>query len=366
PAPRGALARAAHWVRPDLVAEVAFTEWTAAGKIRHPSFQGLREDKPARQVVRERSSAPASSPTMSAPRRAVVSSSQAPAAQVAGVTITHPDRVVYPEPPITKLDLARYIEAIGSWMLPHVAERPLTLVFCPDGIDGECTYLKHGKPWGPKALRRVKIREKTKVGEYMVADSIEGLVSIMQMNWLETHTWNCTVDRLEQPDRLVFDLDPGPEVRWAQVVTAAREVRAVLAAEGLQSWLKTTGGRGLHVVVPMVRERSWGEGLGFAERVAGALVAAAPSRYTTNFAKVGREGLILIDVKRNIRGSTVVAAFSPRARPGAPVSTPLAWDELSARRRPDRWTVRTVPRRLEQLGADPWADYWVCAQALPR
>jgi len=250
-------------------------------------------------------------------------------------------------------------------MLPHVAARPLTLVLCPDGIDGACTYLKHGKAWGPKALRRVKIREKTKVGEYMVADSIEGLVSIMQMNWLETHTWNSTVDDLEQPDRLVFDLDPGPDVTWAQVVASAREVRAVLDDQGLQSWVKTTGGRGLHVVVPVARTRSWGEGLAFAERVAETLVTAAPSTYTTNFSKAGREALILIDVLRNRRGSTVVAPFSPRARPGAPVSTPLAWDELSARRRPDRWTVRTVPRRLEQLRADPWAGYWDCAQEPP-
>ena len=250
-------------------------------------------------------------------------------------------------------------------MLPHVAGRPLSLVFCPEGIAGECAFLKHGKPWGPKTLRRVKIREKTKVGEYMVADTVEGLVSMMQMNWIEVHTWNSQAGHVEKPDRLVFDLDPGPAVPWKDVITAARETRAMLQLAGLQSWLKTTGGRGLHVVAPIEREVSWGRGLAFAEGIAASLVQSAPRRYTTAFSKAGREALILVDVMRNSRGSTSVAAYSPRARAGAPVSTPLAWEELSARRAPDRFTVRTVPARLTRLGADPWADYWTCRQRLP-
>lgn len=383
PAPRGALAREARWVRPDLVAEVAFTEWTDAGKIRHPSFQGLREDKPPTEVMRERVAATmATSPsaprvstprdrTPAAPRRGaappVAASRRAGKAgvEVAGVTITHPDRVVYPDAALTKLDLARYYEQVGDWMLPHVAGRPLTLVFCPDGIGGECTYLKHGKPWGPKALRRVRIREKTKTGEYMVADTLAGLVSIMQMNWLETHTWNSTVDHLEQPDRLIFDLDPGPDITWAQVVAAARQARAALAARQLQSWVKTSGGRGLHVVVPLVPACDWAAGLTFAESVAADMVRDAPRRFTTNFSKLGREARILIDVMRNNRANTAIAAFSPRARAGAPVSTPLSWDELSTRRPPARFTVRTVPRRLADLTEDPWAAYWTCDQRLP-
>jgi bifunctional non-homologous end joining protein LigD len=284
---------------------------------------------------------------------------------VRGVPISHPERVMFPDSGITKLDLARYIEAVGEAMLPHVAGRPLTLVFCPDGLAGDCSYLKHGKAWGPAALRRVRIREKTKVGEYMVADSVEGLVALMQMNWIEVHTWNATADRVERPDRLVFDLDPGPEVTWPQVIEAAREVREALAAAGLQSWLKTTGGRGLHVVAPIVPDRGWDEGLAVAERLAGDVARNSPARYTLQFAKAGRERQILLDVRRNVRANTSVAAFSPRARPGAPVSTPLAWDELSPRRRPDRFTVRTVPARLARLDADPWAGYWTCAQRLP-
>ena len=284
---------------------------------------------------------------------------------VRGVPISSATRVMYPDEGITKLDLVRYIDAVAEWMVPHVADRPLSLVFCPDGIAGECVYLKHGKTWGPASLRRVKIREKTKVGEYMIADSPEALVAVMQMNWVEIHTWNSRASSLEQPDRLVIDLDPGPQVRWPQVVTAARDVRGVLETHGLQAWLKTTGGRGLHVVVPFHGGVTWPSGFAIAEAVAETLVRATPRLYTTAFAKEGREAQILVDVLRNRRGSTSVSAYSPRARAGATVSTPIAWDELSARRPPGRFTVKTVPARLKKLGADPWQDYWTCPQVLP-
>ena len=238
PVPRGT-ARGAHWVRPELVAEVAFTEWTEGGKIRHPSFQGLREDKPATRVVRERAPTtrtPEDSPSAGTAAASSATARRGPRAAapvvVRGVSISNPQRVMFPDEGITKLDLVRYIDAVGDWMLPHVAGRPLTLVFCPDGIGGECTYLKHGKTWGPKTLRRVKIREKTKTGEYMVADTVEGLVSIMQMNWVEVHTWNSTTAHVEQPDRLVFDLDPGPDVPWKDVVDAARETRDCTIGRG--------------------------------------------------------------------------------------------------------------------------------------
>jgi bifunctional non-homologous end joining protein LigD len=272
---------------------------------------------------------------------------------------------MYPDPVITKLDLARYYEQVGAWMLPHIAGRPLSLVFCPQGITGPCSYLKHGKSGRLTALQRVRIREKTKTDEYMVLDSVEGLVSLMQMNWLEAHGWSSRVTHLEQPDRLVIDLDPGPDVGWAAVVRAARATRDALAARGLQSWVKTTGGRGLHVIAPIVPKASWDDCLAFTADVAADLVHEAPAQFTTQFAKAGREGQILVDVLRNRRGSTTVAAFSPRARPGATVSMPLHWDELEARRKPDRYTVRSAPRRLARLDADPWAEYWSCVQHLP-
>jgi len=279
---------------------------------------------------------------------------------VAGIRISHPDRLVYPELGISKIQLARYYDEIGEWMLPHVAGRPLTLVHCPAGLAAPCLYLKHAKAWGPGALRRIKIQEKTKIGEYLVADSREAIVSLAQMGIVEIHTWNSTDDDLERPNRIVWDLDPGPDVTWKQVVAAARLLRGVLETLGLASWVKTTGGRGLHVVVPLTPRRSVAECLQFSRDVGEAIVHTNPELYTTTFAKLGRERKILIDYLRNNRTNTSICAFSPRARAGAPVSVPLDWSELSAS--PDRWTLRTVPRRLTRLRADPWAAYWRATQ----
>ncbi len=368
PPPPGRLGRLAHWVAPTLVAEVAFTEWTEGGKVRHPSFQGLRDDKRATSVVREQPVAATDAarvpPRVSRHAPATPRATRATGRPVvAGVAISNPDRVMYPRPRITKLDLARYYEAVAAWMLPHVTGRPLTLLVCPEGIRGECSFLKHGKAWGPKALRRVRIREKTKTGEYMVIESVAGLVSLMQMNWIEAHTWNSTTDHLEAPDRLVFDLDPGPRVSWADVVDAARQVREALSALRLTSWVKTTGGRGLHVVVPVRPERDWRECLEFARAFAEVLAAQDRARYTTEFAKAGRERKILIDYLRNNRTNTSIAAYSPRARAGAPVSMPLAWDDLHASLRPAEFTVLTVPARLAASG-EAWSGYWRSRQRL--
>jgi bifunctional non-homologous end joining protein LigD len=281
---------------------------------------------------------------------------------VGSVGISHPDRLIYPDLGITKIQLARYYEAVGPWMLPHVAGRPLTLVHCPDGLAAPCHYLRHAKAWGPNALRRVRIREKTKIGEYLVADSTEALVSLAQMGILEIHTWNSTDDDVERPNRIILDLDPGPEVTWQQVATGARLVREVLKTLGLESWVKTTGGRGLHVVVPIRRERDWSECLDFARDVAEAIERTDSERYTTTFAKAGREQKLLIDYLRNNRTNTSVSAFSTRARPGAHASMPLQWSDLSGG--PERWTMLTVPARLKRIRTDPWGDYWKSRQRL--
>jgi bifunctional non-homologous end joining protein LigD len=284
------------------------------------------------------------------------------ATTVVGVRISHPDRLIYPDLGISKVELARYYERIADWIVPHLAGRPLTLVHCPDGLAAPCNYMKHAKQWGPNALRRVKIREKTKVGEYLVADSIEAVVSLAQMGIVEIHTWNSTDDDLERPNRLVWDLDPGPELKWTDVVKAAKVVRDVLDTLGLRSWVKTTGGRGLHVVVPLTPKRSVAECLEFSRAVAESIERTDPRTYTTAFAKAGRERQILIDYLRNNRTNTSVCAFSPRARPGAQVSMPLDWSEL--RKPPDRWTLTTTPRRLERLRDDPWKEYWTSPQAV--
>ena len=358
PPPPRPIARRAHWVKPTLVGEVVFTEWTNDGRIRHPSFQGLRADKKPGDVRRER---PMDGPPRASKTTTTKSSRDS---VVAGVRISHPDRVVYPDPPLTKLDVARYYESMATWIVPHVAGRPLTLVRCPEGIAGECFFMKHSKVWAPDPLRRVRIQEKTKLGEYLIADDVAGVVGLVQMGILEIHTWNVTFDRVEQPDRLVFDLDPGSRVTWARMIQAARTVRKALAALDLESWVKTTGGRGLHVVVPLVPHADWSACLEFSRGLSTALERANPEAYTTQFAKSGRDDKILIDYLRNNRTNTSISAYSTRARPQAPISVPITWDELKPALNASGWTVKTIGARLARLTIDPWKDYWSARQKL--
>jgi bifunctional non-homologous end joining protein LigD len=226
--------------------------------------------------------------------------------------------------------------------------------------------MKHSKVWAPAPLRHVRIQEKTKLGEYLIADDAAAVVALVQMGVLEIHTWNSNVARLEQPNRLVFDLDPGDAVSWAQVVEAARLLRRSLRALGLVSFVKTTGGAGVHVVVPLVPDADWTVCLAFSRALANAVVGTAPAFYTTAFAKGGRSQKILIDYLRNNRTNTSVAAYSTRAKPRAPVSVPLAWNELRAALDATSFTIDTVPRRLARLRADPWAEYWRTRQKLTR
>jgi bifunctional non-homologous end joining protein LigD len=284
---------------------------------------------------------------------------------VAGVRISHADRVVYPDQGVTKGALARYYAAVADRILPELDERPAVFVRCPEGLEGECFYQKHAGPWAPPSLRRIRIREKTKTGAYLVVEDVAGLVGVVQMGALEIHTWNATAGRLETPDRLVFDLDPGPGVPWSAVVVAARLVRARLEDAGLRSFVKTTGGKGLHVVTPIRPDRGWGECLDFAHQLTEALVAETPAAFTATMAKIARRDKIFIDYFRNQRGATSVAAYSTRARPGAPVSTPVAWNELDSVPGPGHFTIANIPRRLAKLQADPWAGYATLAQVLP-
>ena len=365
----------AHWVKPVLVAEVAFGEWTADGKMRHPSFQGLREDKPATEVVRELPTAPdpdqgSDPPTRDEQQEATpitrARSRGNRVSEVAGVRLTHADRVLYPKLGITKLDLARFYESIAPWILPHLKDRPTTLVRCPDGVDGECFYQKHIGYWAPDSVRRVKIKEKTKIGEYLVVDSLPALIGLVQIGILEIHTWNSTVEHLEEPDRVVFDLDPGSGVEWARVIEAARLVRARLQRLGLESFVKTTGGKGLHVVAPLSPRSSWVAGAAFARALAEDIARADPDRYVAHMAKIDRPGKIFIDYLRNVRGATSVAAYSTRAEPDAPISLPIDWDELTPELHSDHYTVKNLPRRLATLGFDPWKRYGKRRQSLPR
>ena len=358
PRPAGWLGRNAHWVSPKFVAEVAFAEWTSEGHIRHPSFQGLREDKHPASVVREHEDKPpAPVKTWKAPRSAA-------AQEVAGVRITNADRLMYPDAGITKLDVARAYTEIADWILPHLQDRPLTLVRCPEGIAGGCFYMKHSKVWSPGEIRRVQIQERTKIGEYLVVDTLPALIGLVQMNVLEIHTWNSKTASLEWPDRIVIDIDPGVHITWPRVIEAARLVRRLLADLDLQSFVKTTGGRGLHVVVPLAPRADWKNCLEFARSLAAAMVRHDPATYTTTFAKAGRERKILIDYLRNNRTNTSIAAYSTRARPGAPVSVPVRWDELKPALDPLQWTIRTIRDRVTRLRKDPWSGYAETKQRL--
>ncbi|HUQ87559.1 MAG TPA: non-homologous end-joining DNA ligase [Vicinamibacterales bacterium] len=282
---------------------------------------------------------------------------------VRGIRISHPDRVIYPELDFTKLDLVRFYDKVGARILPHIVDRPLTLVHCPNGLQSPCNYMRHRKVWGPDLLRRVRIQEKTKVGEYLAVDGAEGVIALAQMGVVEIHTWNSTTKDIERPNRLVWDFDPGPRAKWPQVVAAAKALRELLRTLGLESWVKTTGGRGIHVVAPIVPQRLWDECLDFSRAVAAAMMATDPALYTITFAKAGRESKILIDYLRNNRTNTSVCAYSARARQHATVSTPISWTQLTAKLDPQTFTVETIAGRRT---ADPWRDYWKTRQTISK
>jgi len=372
---RGASVR---WVRPQLVAEIEFTSWTDSGVLRHPSFQGLREDKPAAEVGRPASlELPSGEEPMAPAKRkqrrvkaGARSTNRQAAAKTAqrSVELTHPERVLYPDSGLTKLGLADYYAQIAEWILPHVVDRPLSLVRCPSGQAGKCFYQKHAGAGTPQALGRVSIEEKEGPEEYLVIEDLKGLLSLVQISVLEIHPWGARRDNVERPDRLTFDLDPGPGVAWPRIIEGANAIRDLLADEyDLKSFLKTTGGKGLHVVVPLAPRRGdWDDAKRFCKHVAGQLADREPRHYTINMAKAARSGKIFVDYLRNDRGSTAVAPYSTRARAGAPVSTPLAWDELTPALRSDHFRVGNLPARLRSLKADPWAGIDQVRQSLPR
>jgi len=285
------------------------------------------------------------------------------------VTISHPERELFPGEGITKLDLARYYDSVADFILPHLEGRPTTLVRCPEGIGNgakrSCFFQKHVAAGLPASVTRVKVQEKEKVGEYVVVDTVETLLSLVQLGFLELHTSNARADKLEQPDRIVLDLDPDAAVPWARVVDAARTLRARLEALGLASFVKTTGGKGLHVVVPFVRGPGWEACAAASRAVVRLLEAEDPSAYVTTMSKEKRKGKIFLDYLRNSRGATSVAAYSVRARPGAPVSMPVAWEALDDPAfTPGGFTLRTAPQFRRSLESDPWAAYTARRQRL--
>jgi bifunctional non-homologous end joining protein LigD len=365
PVPRGK--GVIHWLRPELVAEIEFAGWTEDGQLRQASFKALREDKPAREVVKEDTEPVEAVVTKTLAKAAAKSPAETRPNVVMGLPISHPDKVLWPaeggEPRVTKLDLARYFEAVGPALLPHIQGRPCSIVRAPDGIEGQIFFQRHAMPGASALLTQVEISGDRK--PYLQIDRLEALIAVAQSGATELHPWNCAPAQPEVPGRLVFDLDPGPGVDFAAIIEGAREVRDRLEEAGLTGFCKTTGGKGLHVVTPLSLERNpadWAEAKAFARGLCDAMAADSPDRYVTNMAKAKRDGRIFLDYLRNDRMSTAVAPLSPRARPGATVSMMLSWTEVRAGLDPKLFTVRTAPERLKKSRA--WRDYDEAARPL--
>ncbi len=404
PVPTG---RRVHWVKPELVAEIEFAGWTEGGNVRQAAFKGLREDKPATEVRGEvpvpggAAEAAAESPTAAAKRAAASGASRASAGKsgkqlrganggarganggprgavegarasnvVMGVTISNPDKVFWPDGgdgrPVTKLDLARYFEAVSEWLLPHIAGRPCSMIRAPDGIQGETWFQRHAMAGMSELFDLIRVSGDRE--PYVVINRVDALAAVAQSGGVELHPWNCIPDEPDVPGRLVFDLDPAADVEFSAVIEAAQEMRERLAAIGLESFCKTTGGKGLHVVTPLAQPRNthldWPLVKAFAREVCRQMAADSPRRYLINMSKSARKGLIFLDYLRNDRLSTAVSPLSPRVRPGAPVSMPITWDQVRTGLDPSRFTIRTVPGLLVRSKA--WRGYEDAARPIVK
>lgn len=340
--------RQVRFVRPELVAEVEFRAWTADGHLRHASFRGFREDKPAEEIVREQ----------------VKPASGSPKPQRRTVKLTHPDRIYWPEQGVTKEGLADYYTEIWQHIAPYIVGRPLALLRCPNGIGGEQFFQKHAWKGLNPNIKLIQDPTDSVEQPLISIDDFNGLMGLVQSAVLEIHPWGSTVADWERPDTIIMDLDPGEDVTWDAVLAAALETRERLSAAGLESFVKTSGGKGLHVVAPLKPGAHWPAVKAFTKSVADAMASDMPDRYVSTIKKSKRRGKILVDYLRNQRGATAVAAYSTRARPGAAVSTPLSWSELSPAIGPAYFTVENLPTRLASLKADPWADFKAAAAPL--
>jgi bifunctional non-homologous end joining protein LigD len=357
--------RNVRWLEPTLVAEIEFAGWTESGMIREAAFKGLREDKDAKEVVEEMPSATASTDKASAQRDKAPA--QGSATKVLGVSISKPDKALWPDAgdgtPVTKLDLARYYERVGEWMLPHLAGRPCSLLRAPDGIGGEQFFQRHAMKGMSDLFELVKVRGDR--AAYVQIDRIEALAAVAQIGALELHPWNCAANDPEVAGRLVFDLDPAPDVKFDAVIAAALEVRERLKKVGLVSFCKTTGGKGLHVVTPLTAGEDavkWPIAKDFAHLICAQMAQDSPARYLDTMSKSQRAGRIFLDYLRNDRLSTAVAVLSPRARAGASVSMPIAWKDVKKGLAPQSFSVRTAPQLLGKT--KPWKDYTEGARSL--
>jgi bifunctional non-homologous end joining protein LigD len=348
--------KGAHWIQPQLVAEIAFTEVTDEGLLRHPSFIGLREDKPASQIVRE------------VPKHLTEKEKQdpRPIAQSFGIEISNPDRVIYPEEGLTKLDLADYYAAVEPLIMIDVANRPMTLIRCPQGRSKKCFFQKHDNGTMGEHVKHIPIEERNgSVQDYLYFEDIRGLLACVQMGTVEFHGWGSKVEKVEYPDRLVFDLDPDVGLDFGRVKEAAVRLKALLEDLGLKSFPLLSGGKGVHVVVPLDGSEDWPTVKSFAERFSRAISEAEPETFTANIRKVQRKGRIFLDWLRNQRGATAVMPYSARAREGAPVSAPVAWEEFDRYDSGHHFSIRDADELIERGSSKMLAGWGKAKQALP-
>lgn len=340
-----AQARGVHWVEPNLVGEVQFAEWTREGVVRQAAFVGMRTDKPAAQIIHEQ------------PRTAKSLKAPAKAKKASGVNITHPERVIDPQSGTQKQQLAQFYERISEWVLPFLRRRPVSLLRAPEGIEGEQFFQKHSERLAIPNIKQLDQALDPGHARLMEIDSVSALLGAVQMGTVELHTWGATSDKIDTPDLFVLDLDPDPALPWKAMVEAAQLTLSVLDELGLEAFVKTSGGKGLHLVIPLARRDGWDTVKAFAKAIAQFMTQQLPERFTATSGPKNRVGKIFIDYLRNARGASTVAAYSVRARPGLPVSVPVSREELKGLRGAQQWTVANLLERLEGLKADPWAGY---------
>lgn len=366
--PKGAEARGVHWLQPTLLAEVAYAEMTRDGAVRHSVFHGLRNDKPAQEITQEM---PAAKPRTS--RKPAASSqpekkpgktaSKADEADLVGqIRITHPERVIDATSGTTKMQLAEYYGRISPWLLPHLKQRPVALVRAPDGVGGELFFQKHA---GHLAIPHIMTFDKEQAGQAaMVINDGQALLGAVQMGTVELHTWNATAKDFEHPDRFVLDLDPDPALPWKSMVEATQLTQTMLDELGLKSFLKTSGGKGMHVVVPITRKLGWDDVKAFSRAIVEHMAKLMPERFTAVSGPKNRVGRIFIDYLRNGLGATTACAYAARAREGLPVSVPVSREEVAQIKGGDHWNIGNVLERVAQMDEDPWADFFATRQSI--